>query len=285
MTPMTQATHYRPSHRVSILLFPIALAICAAIGSVGAVVYAYCMVYVPVAQLAFLLPLLYGAAMGAAVGFVFKQCKVRSPLLTAFAAFVITAVSYGLSWIPWAYATLARAEAEVTLLDVLFPPTFIQILGGIYEYGAWSIGSNGEPVSGVMLGVCWVMEAIFVLAIAPAVALGIGSSGVFCEKCEKWCTASRDVMRLPADVQGTVASRLDGQDVRVLGEVGRAQPYDNPFLRVDLDSCLGCGETHTLTVLHVMRTMQKNREQLHETKVVDHVFVTREQAEWLRRGM
>lgn len=283
---MTPATHYRPSHRVSILLFPIALAASAAVALVSAVVYAYSMVYVPVAQLAFLLPLLYGAAMGGLIGAIFKACKVRSPVVTGLSAFVITAGAYGLSWIPWAYATLARAEVEVTVFDVLFPPTLIEIIGGIYEYGAWSIGSGGgEPVHGVMLGVCWVMEAIFVLAVAPFVAMAVGSSGVFCEKCERWCTRSADLMRLPAEVQGTVAPRLDGQDVRVLGEVGRAEPYDNPFLRVDLCSCPGCGETHTLSVVHVMRTQQKNREQLHETKVVDHVFVTREQAEWLRRGM
>ena len=107
---MSTATHYRHSNRISLLLFPIALAICGAISIVGAIVYAYCMVYVPVVQLAFLLPLLYGAGMGATLAFVLQKLKVRSAFLGTGIAFLFAAGSYFLSWLPWTYATFARAE-------------------------------------------------------------------------------------------------------------------------------------------------------------------------------
>lgn len=288
---MLATTHYRHSNRVSLLLLPIGLAASGAIALVAAIVYAYCLVYVPVAQLAALLPLAYGAGLGALVAWLLKKSKVRSTFLTTGVTVIVVASSYLFSWIPWAYATLARAEVEVTLLDVLFPPSFLDILAGIYEYGAWTIGSSsssssgGSAVSGPMLGVCWLMEALFVLGSAPMAALAVSRGGVFCEKCERWCQTMRDVVRLPESVQSEAARRLDAQDVRALADLPRAQPYDNPFLMVDLDSCTGCGETHTLTLLHVSRTRVNNRDQVVEKKLVDHVFVTRDQAEWIRRGV
>ncbi|AKF09053.1 hypothetical protein [Sandaracinus amylolyticus] len=283
---MIPATHYRHSNRLSLLWLPPALAVCGAIAFVAAFVYAYVMVYVPVVQLAFLLPLLFGAGMGAVIAFVLKKAKVRSPFIATGIAFLVTAGSYALSWIPWTYATFARADVPgLTFLDVLWPPSLVAMIAGIYETGAWSIGTGGgEAVSGVMLGVCWLMEALFVLGVVPFVAYGVAAGGVFCEKCERWCTYASDVMRLPVSAQRELAPRLDDRDLRVLTEVPRAQPYDNPFLVVDLAMCSGCGETNTLSLTHVHRTQQGNREQIARTRVVDHVLLTREQAEWVRRG-
>lgn len=281
---MLAESHYRPSHRISFLWFPVALGVSGGIAFVAAFVYAYAVVYVPVAQLAFMLPLLFGAGMGAAIAWLLKQAKTRSPFVSAGVATLVTGASYALSWLPWTYATFARAEVEVSFLDVLWPPSLLAMIASIYETGAWSIGSGGQPVSGIMLGVCWAAEALMVLGVAPFVALGVASSGVFCEKCERWCTHVKDVMRLPVDVQSHVAPRLDDRDLRVLSEVGRAQPYDNPFLSVDLDVCPGCGETNTLTLTHVLRTQQGKRDHVAYTKVVDHVLVSRDEAEWVRRG-
>ncbi|UJR78455.1 hypothetical protein [Sandaracinus amylolyticus] len=282
---MIPPTHYRHSNRVSLLWLPPALAVCAAIAFVMAFVYAYAMVYVPVVQLAFLLPIVYGAGMGAGITWILKKAKVRSPFIATGIAFLATAGSYALSWIPWTYATYARADVPgLTFLDVLWPPSLISMIAGIYETGAWSIGSGGgEAVSGVMLGICWVMEAIFVLGIVPFVAHG-AAGGVFCEKCDRWCSPIPDVMRLPVSAQRELAPRLDDRDLRVLTEVPRAQPYDNPFLVVDLAVCNGCGETNTLCLAHVHRTQQGNREHVARTYVVSHVLLTREQADWVRRG-
>lgn len=278
-------THYRRSHGVSLLLFPIALAVCAAISAVASIVYAYCMVYVPVVQLAFLLPLLFGGGMGATLAFVMKKCKVRSTFLAVGVAFLFTAGSYFLSWLPWTYATFARADVDVSVLDVLFPPSLVVMIANIYETGAWSIGSgSSEPVSGVMLGICWALEAVFVLGAAPLAALGVAAGGVFCESCQTWCTAHRDVMRLPPQAQGTLATRLDAQDFTVLAETPRAQPYDNPFLRVDLHRCGGCGATNTLTLSLVTRTQQNGKEQLQEATVVHDVLITRDYADWVQKG-
>lgn len=282
---MSTATHYRHSNRVSILLFPIALAICGTISLLGAVVYAYCMVYVPVVQLAFLLPLIYGAGMGALLAFVLQRLKVRSALLGTGVAFLFAAGSYFLSWLPWTYATFVRAEADVSVLDVLFPPTLIEMIVAIYENGAWSIGTGSStPVSGVMLGICWALEALFVPGAAPLTAYTVASGGVFCEGCGSWCHAQRDVMRLPAAAQGAVAPRLDAQDLTVLAETPRAQPYDNPFLRVDLHRCQSCGATNTLSLSMVTRTQQNGRETVQESPIVRHVLVSKDHADWVLRG-
>lgn len=281
---MLAETHYRPSHRISFLWFPLALGVSGAIAVVAAFVYAYVMVYVPVVQLAFLLPLLFGAGMGAAVAWLLRLAKTRSPFVSAGVATLVTGGSYALSWLPWTYATFARAEVEVSFLDVLWPPSLAAMIAGIYETGAWSIGRSGEPVSGLVLGICWAVEALMIVAVAPAVAVATASSGVFCEKCERWCAPAKDVMRLPADVQGHVAPRLDQRDLRVLSEVPRAQPYDNPFLSIDLHLCPGCGETNTLTLTHVHRTSDGKRENVVSTKLVDRVLVSRDDAEWVRRG-
>lgn len=278
------STHYRHSNRISLLLFPLALAACSAISLVAAVVYAYATVYVPVVQLAFLLPLLYGATMGALLAWILRRAKVRSTVLGVGIALLFTAGSYALSWIPWAHATFARADVDVSILDALFPPTFVQMIASIYENGAWSIGSSGAPVRGVMLGLCWALEALFVLAAAPVASLAVASGGVFCEGCDSWCVVHRDVMRLPPHVQGAVAPRLDAQDLTVLAETPRAQPYDNPFLRVDVATCERCGKTNTVSLAMVHRSQQNGREHVQETTIVEHVLVSKDCADWVRRG-
>lgn len=278
-------THYRRSHGVSLLLLPIALAVCGAISVVASVVYAYCMVYVPVVQLAFLLPLLFGGGMGATLAFVMKSLKVRSTFLSVGVALLFTGGSYVLSWLPWTYATFARAGVDVSMLDVLFPPSLVVMIANVYENGAWSIGTgSSEPVSGVMLGICWALEAVFVLGAAPLAAFGVASGGVFCESCQTWCKVHRDVMRLPPQAQATLATRLDAQDFTVLAETPRAQPYDNPFLRIDLHRCAGCGGTNTLSLSLVTRTHQNGKEQVHESPIVQSVLLSRDYADWVQKG-
>jgi hypothetical protein len=91
-------------------------------------------------------------------------------------------------------------------------------------------------------------------------------------------------MRFPAQLEASIVPRLDGRDLRVLAESPRAQPYENPFLSVDLASCTGCGSTHTLTLARIARVQQGQREQVQRTNVVDHLLVSKDEAEWLRRG-
>jgi hypothetical protein len=250
---------------------------------VMAPIYAYSMVYVPVAQLAFLLPLAYGAGLGALTAFALRVTRTRSTFLAVGVALLATGFSYALSWPIWAYATLARAEVDVGVLDVLFPPSFLAIIAEIYSVGAWSIGSGGTPVSGLMLGVCWALEAVFVLGASPIAAAVVGGNGVFCERCQSWCRESRGLLVLPAALQGEIAPRLDDGDLRVLTEVPRAQWQESSLLRMDLDSCMGCGETHTMTLVHVLTTQNGNRQEQNETVVVDHRLITREQADWIRQ--
>lgn len=220
------------------------------------VIYAYGTLYIPIVQIEFLLTIAFGAAVGASTAGVMHAFKVRSRVVVVASAVVLGIFAWAFSWLPWIYGTFSRFEIPVTVGDLANPLFLLGAISQIYETGTWSIGSSSTTaVSGVMLGLVWLVEAATIIGFSTFVGVSMSADRVFCEKCESWCTVVPD--RAFYDVgAGELlrAALVDRAELAVLETAPRPSATDR-WLSLKLAFCPGCGETNVLAIDDVKQTV------------------------------
>jgi hypothetical protein len=278
------ATLYRHSNKAPILGLAAGAAATFVAGPMLAAVYALAIAYIPIIYINIVATALFGAAIGFLVAYAMKTGKVRNTWLTVGAALLGTAFVHYVGWMIWVALAFWRADAEVPMLAIIFPPSFIAIVIEIGSMGTWGV-RNSAPVSGVLLWVVWTVEALIVFGASLAVAFGTADSEPFCEQCESWCQSEGVVLRLTGNADGdALASRLTAGDLGGLSELPAATQEDNPWHQIELCVCGSCGGTNTLTLSRVtMSWDKKGKPSESKDALVERMLITREQVEWLKQ--
>jgi hypothetical protein len=279
------ATYYQPSGRVSIFGVIGGLVVGGLAAFVTAFVYAAALVYIPIVQIAFLIPFGFGALSGFITVAIARQFKLRNRFVALGLALATTSVAYFFSWVPWTYFTLSNlGVSDVGFLDVMNPLVLLEILGEIYVNGAWSIGSSGSAVSGVMLGICWVLEMLIVLGTACLVGYTQGSKGVFCEGCESWCAELPNLLRYTSAAEMELLRRLGLRDVAALGQMPGAAMGESPWVELKLSHCTNCGQTNTILLERCTLTRDhRGNAIIGRVPLVSHLLVRRDEVQWLQK--
>jgi hypothetical protein len=279
------ATYYQPSGRVSIFGVVGGLVVGGIAAFVTAIVYAAALVYVPVVQVAVLIPFLFGAGSGAITVAIARRFKLRNRFVAVGLALATTSFAYFFSWVPWTYFTLSHlGVSEYGFVDVLNPLVLFGLLAEFYENGVWSIGSNGSAVSGIMLGICWFLEMLIVLGMACGVGYTQGSKGVFCEACESWCEELPGIRRFAIAAELELVRRLGLRDVAVLGQMPVASPGETLWVDLTLSHCASCGQTNTLLVERCTSSRDhRGNTTIARAPLVRHLLVRRDEVEWIRQ--
>lgn len=276
------ATYYQPSGRVPFLGPVVAVVIGGILIAVFALLYAAALVYNPSAYLGIALPIFYGAAAGGVVSALGRRFKIRNATVLAGLGTAMAMGGYLLSWIPWVWITLCHLGSEVDVIAVLYPPSLLDILGLLYENGAWSIGSSGGAVSGLMLALVWLLEAIIILIASAFTAFAVGSYGVFCETCEEWAAQMKGLFRHEGSAGAQLMRQLEAHDVSVLTSAPAADPASNAWIETELTVC-GCGATNTLLVEKCTRAVDgRGNARVERLPIVSHLLITKQQAQWVR---
>ena len=278
------ATYYQPSGKVSLFGIAGGLVVGGLAAVVTSFVYAAALVYIPIVQIAFLVPFGFGAISGAITVAIARRFKLRNRFVALALALLTTGAAYAFSWVPWTYFTLSNAGVtDVGFVDLLNPLALLGVLSEIYSVGAWSIGSNGSPVSGVMLGICWLLEMIVVLGTAGAVGFTQGAQGVFCEGCESWCQEQPSLLRFTVAAEQELLRRLGLRDIAVLGQMPRATVGEASWLELKLSHCAGCGQTNTLLVERCVTTRDhRGNAVVRRAPLVTHLLIRPDEVTWLR---
>jgi hypothetical protein len=279
------ATYYQPSGRVSIFGVVSGLAVGGMAAFVTAFLYAAALVYIPIVQIAFLVPFGFGALSGFITVAIARRFKLRNRFVAVGLALATTAIAYFFSWVPWSYFTLSHAGVtDVSFVDLLNPLVLFSLLAEIYEVGAWTIGSSGDAISGIPLGICWFLEMLIVLGTAAAVGYTQGSKGVFCEGCESWCEEMPNLLRYAKAAELELLRRLGLRDVAVLGQMPGATMGENPWVELKLSHCASCGQTNTLLLERCTMTRDhRGNAIVGRVPLVSHLLVRRDEVEWLRK--
>ncbi len=208
--------------------------------------YAWAIAWIPFVYINFLLTL----GLGGIVGFLVGRAATAGKLRNTFVIGVL-----GLAWgvVAWyvAWAADARARgAEVAWL-VWQPDQLWDYVGYFYENGLWGIGRGDNTVSGIPLGIVWLIEAGVVMGAATFMAMGASLSQTFCERCRCWIETQQGVRRLSLqDADSRLVERLLGGELSAAAELPRAGDGE-PHLRLDLTCCPTCRESNYLSVERV----------------------------------
>lgn len=275
------ANLYRPSGKVGVLGIFAGAATALVLGPVLGGLYAAAIAYIPFIYVNVLLTLVFGAAIGFAMTLAMEMGKVRNTWVIVGGAFLGTCFVHYVGWMIWMAVMCFRSDIPIPFFEIMFPPTFVMMIIDLSEVGAWTL--RGNPVSGVMLWIVWIVEALIVFGTSLAVAGSTGNSRPFCEACESWCTARNDVARFAGENDGdAIGQRLMALDLGVLAQTPRAHPQATAYFQVDIARCESCGATNTLTFNRVHVTYdKKGNPQVHAKPIVNRMLLTPEQAEWV----
>lgn len=269
---MTTTTHYIPPQTIAPLGFIYGAAAALAGALLIAPLYALAIAYIPIVYLNALLTGGTGFAIGWGVTSALRAGHFHHAGLSYAMVLGALVLAYWLHWIAW-FAVLAFRN-DMSSLDavyLLFPPALFDMIGAVYDEGTWTI--KGSVVSGIPLGITWVIEALIFFGTGLVAALGTVGAGTFCARCKAWCTPVTE-RRLSFDDGASLPEALNQrQDWSALLRPAPADD-DAMWYSVVIEQCPSCRETGTLT-LHstlVSHDAKGNREEK-ATLLVDRVYI------------
>jgi hypothetical protein len=275
--------YYRHSGRFS----PAGLAAAGSVGLVAGVVlgvvYAYAILYIPLAgTVTFILTGGFAFVLGLVVGMVLHATKVRSTTVAALTALPVALVALLASWIAWLYALLQRADAvDVSLLDFVTNPAALwQVLLEVNRVGAWSL--KGATPTGGLLWALWACEALIIVVGTVVVARGHVDEP-FCEDCERWCEEEKGIAVTGPAEAGMLRERLEASDFAALKALPPAT--QTATTRFDLHQCPQCHATSTLTAKAITVTEKNGKSSTSEHDVVRFLNLSRSELEAFRAAL
>ncbi|CAA9201826.1 hypothetical protein [Flavobacterium collinsii] len=172
--------YYKPSGKFSLIFILYFLLISITAFPILALIYAYCIWYIPFVYIRFFITIGFGLLVGVVIlQFVIKKGKVRNPLLGFIIGFVGAFLALYFHWTIWIDLVIKAGESQdsnnVSILvsnidfrqvfSLIFRPDLVfEYISQINEYGMWSI--KGAMVNGTFLWVIWLIEISIVVAIS-----------------------------------------------------------------------------------------------------------------------
>jgi hypothetical protein len=261
----------------------------------GALVYAYVDLYIPIIYANILATVGFGALIGFVTAAILKRGRVRSMHVGIALVIVITLVGYYFSWVFWVKATFDRYAREevaavVTIPRLIQSPRMLwECASGLNEHGTWSLGHassssrDNSNVSGVMLDIVWLAEALVIFGLAIGVTRARIGGAIYCERCDRWCGPAVVLRRTAPGDAAAARQGAEAHDFSHFATLGAAS--GGHYWELQHEHCGQCNELHTLSVRDVTITTNKKGEQSTKIKkVINRLLVTPEEVEELRVG-
>jgi hypothetical protein len=263
--------YYKHSGRFSASGSIAALFISAAVGIPMGWLYGWVDYGDPLLYIRFIVPLFYGALVGAAAESVLERFKCRNVIVAGIVALLATASSYYFSWAVWLHAFVGLRTRQF-----LIPANLWAAVRAVNLHrGAWEIG--GTTIPAFWLWVTWAAEALTVLFAGTACTVATLKEATFCETCNRWTTEKDQVCLAAAGVappewntdrikQFKKAVKADGEamkermeekDFSYLQHLGAVPEDGAAWYRLDVHRCPDCGMTQTLRVTQFCRKFER----------------------------
>jgi hypothetical protein len=229
-----------------------------------AIVYAFAIHYIPFVYLNLLMTLGMGMVVGWVVSREAKGSRIRHGILPALIGF---ACGFSGLYVAWAADLIARigvpqGQSPLVGLD---PRVMASYMTVFYENGLWTIGKNGNAVSGLPLLAIWLLEAGVIVGLAGLVPWSDFKQNVYCEACDQWTRSEKDVARLQETGGDDLPGRILAGNIAALGDVPRAPPDAMQFLRVNVWCCETCTGTNALELERVTIKLDKENKPSEKT--------------------
>ena len=276
-----RAETYKHSGKVSVGGMVLAAAILIPAAILLGAIYSALVVYVPFVKLRGLITLLYGGALGALAGAVFRMAKFRSPLFVALGTLAFTAVSYYVCWAVHAGFVILRfdgfsEDVPVAFLNGFLPQNVLGWAQYIYDEGLWGMG-GGNPLKGTGVLILWAVEALVIFGTAFVAKATYGNSP-FCEDCNQWTEETKELAQLPVSAEDPAWQQFAAGDLDAVKRLQVVQ--DAPqYVELQMATCSSCERSDFVSAVGVTLTANNEGEiQKHESDIVRHLKITRSQA-------
>jgi hypothetical protein len=161
--------------------------------------YTYAIWYIPFIYINFIITAVFAIAVGFLMNqVVIKLGKVRSPKLAILLCLLGGFAALYAHWVVWADLivnasntigtsrigiTVSSTNLEQLLILAKNPKVLFELMSEVNKYGSW--GLFGQTVSGLLLWIIWVIEAMVILLGSVLVGMH-QAKNPFCEKSNKW---------------------------------------------------------------------------------------------------
>ncbi len=271
---MESATVYKPSGEsgnamVLVPLFAIPLSL------ILSIVYAYISVYNPlIGVISFLLPLGFGALFGFGLTSAVTLAKCRNPQLVLLTCSAATLFVMYCVWACFIYVFLDHINSPVPLTTVFLDPGGIfAAMSQIAAVGWYTV--KGTTPSGIVLWIFWLCEAGMIGYLAVSMPFSHVKETLFCEDCNDWCPAKKDLARYVPTSETAKTERIKSGDLTVLAELTPATVTAPIYMRLDSQRCGKCSRTSTFQLSQITITKDKNgKPQEKVEKLTELVILT-----------
>lgn len=249
---------------------PVAMVVAGGVlGLLAGAVYGVIAAYSPIIYLNLVATVGTGFAVGWGVLKMARAQHVRNPALVGACGVLAGLVAWYASWVMWLWAMGSWSMDWL----VLRPDYLYYIADELAIDGVWSVGSSGEPVSGLALKGVWIVEALIMLAIGAGYPAREIARTPYSETERAWADYHEvlpPLALIPKADRKAFKIRLKDGDFGCLGELPPAAEGDAAWTTYELISTQpeGGGEAHFLTIHTVENTVDKKNNVTTTTKCV-----------------
>lgn len=264
---------------------PTALVIALLGGSITAVLgsFAYVMVF-PRLKDPFVCA---GAVVAAAIAtgiiafVVTRHGKVSSLLLGVSIGTALGLLTLYSMWLIWLHDRMNHGALQATWGVLIVHPLVCLRLVRIFNgAGTWIL--MGQPLRGISLFICWLLESGAVLGASVFMSMkAVTSPDPVCSKCKVACKRASNLRRFSVDEQSRIISAVEGRAFSSLASHAPLADPNDPEIKLSLLTCPKCGEMNVLFVGRLEWTFKNHVRVLKSTKLIDGLLITRAEAQEL----
>lgn len=228
------------------------------------IAYGYIIKWIPFIYINFFVTVGYGAAFGFGAGLVLKLCKVRNNWVALGTGLAVGLLAL---YFDWNGHIIALAPSSEKIPWVLMPGQITEVMGFLYDNGTWGFRSGG-PVTGILLGIVWFIEAAMIVGLAVLVPWSMISDTPFCEDNQCWLDEEKKIDTLEPITNPETLAQLQGGYLSVLNNVAPKVPGASDFTRVTVKHSANTDRFFTVKVENVITETDKEGKSSEKTTVL-----------------
>jgi hypothetical protein len=215
------------------------------------IAYAYLIRWIPLVYVNFFATIGYGVLFGVITAMLLKIAKVRNNAIAWLTSMVVGFIAWYFAWNGFFFALIKDSPW------FYWPAEIFRGMQLVYPEGTWSMRS-GAPVSGIELGIIWLIEACGIIGFATMVGIGIVTKTPYCEESQCWLDKTKNIDTLGPFVDPTHRAAFAAGDLSPLTAARPKVPGTENFTRLTLKYSPNCNIFYTVRIQDATITTDKN---------------------------
>ncbi|MFV0291250.1 MAG: hypothetical protein ACK5IJ_10230 [Mangrovibacterium sp.] len=205
-----------------------------------------------------------------------KLSHCRNAKAVVFMGVIVGLWTLYCSWVCFVWIL---SEYEHFLLTK--PQTLWEVMNALAEEGLWSIGrGSSENVTGILLQIVWVVEALIIMAAAIFSSMSALNNEVYCEACGYWNknlkTKHKAGLRLSSTQDVELTRQALTEDINLLAQLPYAESYENPHMLIRTTLCPRCQKHATASIFKVSYVKKDEKEEVKIKQITAPIILSKE---------